>query len=105
MREQMINGKRVTNLVVASLLASCIILINIYPYRPNSLVGWILVFVFSLPVCVILELIGDKVLGVASSFSRFSGIIYGVIALGLLFALFALGASYFDLYFGRWGYQ
>ena len=97
---------RVVFLITFSLLVVCVTLINIYPYRPNSLVGWVLMFVFSLPVWFVFELIGTKILGASfvSDLSCSSRIIYGVITLGLLFLLLWVGFSYFKLYFGKWGY-
>ncbi len=78
---------------------------DIYPYRPNSLVGWVLLFVLGLPVGIILELIGNRILG--EQFTRlgfFERVLYGVVTLGAILLLIWFGFSYVTPYLGKWGF-
>ncbi len=80
-------------------------LAGIYPYRPNSIVAWVVFCLASLPVALALEYTGTHVLsfGFISRLGRFGRIAYGVVVMALLF--FAIGAcsGIVEPYFGKWG--
>ena len=82
-----------------------IILIGIYPYRPNSAIGWCVFYLLSLPIVIVFEVLGDSTLGnkYISRSGRFIRIIYGVIVL-ILFIGF--GYTIFmeaGAFLGKWG--
>jgi len=83
------------------------ILIGVYPYRPNSPLGWVALFLIGPPFVLIGEWLGDLALGnqFVVRMSRSLRMVYAVI-LGCLVVLGAVVISKTDIfneYFGRWG--
>ncbi len=68
-----------------------LILLGIYPYRPNSVIGWAILYIVSLPIVLLIEYVGMKVF--EKSDERGLGwagrIAYGVVAISaVMFALY-----------------
>jgi len=80
-------------------------LAGIYPYRPNSSVGWVLFFVLALPVWCLFEFIGNWVFGgrFLSKLSRPVRIIWGVIIGSVWLFLILVALHFFKPFLGRWG--
>jgi hypothetical protein len=68
-----------------ALFCSSAILIGIYPYRPNSILSWIALYLLSIPMVLIGEYVGDKLLGnkYVSKLSSPERIAYGVVVLSI----------------------
>ncbi len=103
--------RRLPHLLIASVGLSVIcaigILIGIYPYRPNSVIGWIVLFLVGLPIVLVGEAVGDRLLEnrFVAKMSRWARMTYAVI-LGciLIFGLVVLTKSdAFNQYFAPWG--
>jgi len=74
----------VFNLVpILGLAAICsgMILFGMYPYRPNTLFGWLTLYIISVPLVIVYEVLGTKLLQnrVVNRFGRFGRILYGVV--------------------------
>jgi len=50
-------------LVIAVFICAGVILLGIYPYRPNSLIGLAVLLLLSVPVAFIYEMLGKKLGG------------------------------------------
>ncbi len=90
----------------SAFICSAVILLGIYPYRPNSLSGWAVLYLASLPIVFLFEVLGDKLLdNKATRKLRSSGgrVLYGVVALGLVFVASIFIVSWLEPYLGKWG--
>lgn len=90
----------------AAIICSIVILVGIYPYRPNSVLGWLVLYLASLPIALLFEVLGDKLLNnKATRKLRSSGgrVLYGVVALGLVFVASIFIVSWLEPYLGKWG--
>lgn len=97
-----------TNIILlpfAALFCTGVILLAIYPYRPNSIWSWIVLILVSFPIVISLEMLGSKLLGnkYVSKMSRPARIFYGVILLILVLLVSALILFSADPYLGKWG--
>lgn len=81
-----------------------LILIAIYPHRPNDVLGWIVLILFAAPVVFGLEFIGTNLLEnkVAGRMGRLTRIIYGVAVVTLIFILIWLFWKWVGPHFGTW---
>lgn len=91
--------------VGAAIFAGLVVLTSIYPYHPNSVLGWLALFCFSLPVWVVLEYGGEKMLNLkfVSRFSPAGRILYGVLAMGLFVVVVLIASKFLEPFFGKWG--
>jgi hypothetical protein len=83
-----------------------ILLLNIYPYHPVTFVGWSILLLLSVPVLIISEYFGDKVLKAAfvQSFSRPARIVYGVVILGVTLGVFILAEPLLAGHLAKWSF-
>ena len=96
-------GRKVLFLILAAFFFSAAVLIGIYPYRPNSLSGWVILYLVSLPLAILFEVSGTIVFskGVSSRLNRIGRTFYGVIV--LCFVLFvAMGVDWIEPFLGKW---
>lgn len=94
-----------------SLVAFCTVflLLDIFPHRPNSLAGWLILVIVGIPSWIIIEWFGEivfsKKLGYRISDKPFSGvrIIYALVVflafLGIMFLLWKILDPLVGLYF------
>ena len=101
---------RIPMQVLASVAAFAVLMVlvalaGIYPYRPNSVLAWVVFCLASLPVALALEYTGTRVLsfGFLSRFGRFGRIAYGVVVVALLFLAIGAFSKVVEPYFGKWG--
>ncbi len=87
------------------LVAGFFMLAGIFPYRPNSTFGWFILFALALPVTLVLEYGGEKMLNPSfvSRFGRVGRITYGVIVMGLWLVAIVVSFQLLEPYFGKWG--
>lgn len=87
------------------LVAGFFLLAGIYPYRPNSTIGWFILFVLALPVTLVLEYGGEKLLnpGFVSHLGHASRITYGVFVAGIWLVVVLVAFQFLEPYFGKWG--
>ena len=100
--------KSKTNIVfipIAALFCMGIILLVIYPYRPNSILSWIVLYLVSFPIVISLEFIGMKLFGnkYVSKLSRPARIFYGVIVLILVALISSIIIFSAVPFLGKWG--
>ena len=89
-----------------AIICPIVILVGIYPYRPNSFLGWLTLYLASLPIVFLFGVLGDKLLdNKATRKLRSSGsrVLYGVVVLGLVFVASIFVVSWFEPYLGKWG--
>ena len=89
---------------IAASCCSVLILTGIYPYHPKSLIGWVVLYLISLPIVIIFEVLGEKVFSekFSSKLGRGAWIIYGVMVLGLIMLLSISAVSWLEPHFGKW---
>ena len=92
-------------LAFTTLIFSAFILVGIYPYHPNSFFGWLVLYFMSLPLVIILEILGEKLFfnKITNNIGRAGRIIYGVIVLGLFMLLSSSSLLLMKPYLGKWG--
>ncbi len=90
---------------VVSIFCSIGILIGIYPYKPNSILSWVVLFVLAIPIVVIGELIGEKALNnkYVSKLSSPMRILYGVVALSIFIICTVIILNSSEPLLGKWG--
>jgi hypothetical protein len=88
-----------------ALLLSAFILIGMYPYHPNSFIGWAVLYIISLPLVLFFEILSKKLFfnKVTNKIGKTGRIIYGVIIVGLLMILSNISFSWMEPYLGKWG--
>lgn len=91
-------------LVGLSIFCSGLILLGIYPYRPNTLLGWSALFLISMPLVICYEYLGDKLLStkLLENSGRGVRILYGVVVIGVVVIGGALLVSWLKPYLGEW---
>lgn len=96
---------RIVPLLVIALVATAIVLVDIYPFRPATGAGWVLMFFLSLPIILALEFVGERVLGIAyvAKLPRAFRIAYGVVVLGAVLATLTLAQSLLEGHLAKWG--
>lgn len=88
-----------------ALLMVIVVLISIYPYRPNSAQAWIVFCVASVPVAFALEHTGTRVFnfGFIARLGHFGRITYAVVAMALILLVIGAFFKVLEPYFGKWG--
>ncbi len=96
---------KIVVLAFSALLFSIFILVGMYPYHPNGYVGWLVLYVVSLPLVIILEILGDKLFNqkILNNIGLIVRIIYGVVALGIFLLLSSSSLLWLMPYFEKWG--
>jgi uncharacterized oligopeptide transporter (OPT) family protein len=94
----------VVALIGFSVCCAAAILAGIYPSRPSSLAGWLVLMSFGVPFYLATEYLGDHLLSnrVTARLGRTGQIFYGVLALGAVATLAAIGVAALQPYFGTW---
>lgn len=88
-----------------AIICSIVILVGIYPYRPNSFLGWSLLYLVSVPIVFLFEVLGERLLDnkatrkLRSSRGR---VFYGVVVLGLVLVASIFVVGWFEPYLGKW---
>lgn len=87
------------------LFGAGVILLGIYPYRPNSILSWAILFLLSFPIVIILELIGGKLLGnkYVPKLSHPIRIFYGVIVLLVVIVASSIIIFSAEPFLDKWG--
>lgn len=80
------------------------ILIAIYPHRPNDLLGWIALILFSAPIVFSLEFIGTNLLQntIVARMGRVTRILYGIAIVVLISIFVWLIWKWVGPHFGTW---
>lgn len=88
-----------------SIACSISILIGIFPYHPNSFLGWVVLYFISFPVILIYQLLGEKLLGnkIIDKLSSSMRVVYGVIAIGAVVVFAIVAVEWFNPYLSKWG--
>jgi len=99
---------RSQNIVLAIgivLVAVVVVLAGIYPYRPDSLLAWVVLIGLALPLVLVLEYGGEKILNpeFAAHLGRYGRIAYGVVVLAVMLGLVLAGFQFLQPYLERWG--
>lgn len=82
--------RRLFGAVAVGLVVGVLLLIDIYPYRPATVLGWGLFFGFAVPAVIAFEVLEDYIM--TTSFAqRFSE--GGRLLLGLVFVVLVLGIA------------
>jgi tetrahydromethanopterin S-methyltransferase subunit G len=80
--------------IAVGIVVICVglILVEIYPYRPSGVLGWVLLILIAVPVVLGLEFIGEKLLQnrIVTKMGRTARILYGVIAISMILMIVAL---------------
>lgn len=92
-------------LIVLGFICSIVLLIGIYPYHPDSLIGWVVLYLISLPIILFFQVFGEKLLGneKIKKVSRSGRIIYGVVVIGILVILSMTVINWLEPYLSKWG--
>ena len=98
-------SKNLPGLAIAVLICFGVILLGIYPYRPNNLLGWVVLLLLSIPVVAIYELIGTKLHEnrELNSVGKVARIVFGVIVSGLIIIASMSAVSTLEPHLGKWG--
>lgn len=96
---------RIVQLLMIALVATAVVLVDIYPFRPATGAGWMLMFLLSLPVILALEFLGERVLGVAfvAKLPQAIRILYGVVVLGAVLTTLVLAQKLLEGHLAKWG--
>lgn len=88
-----------------ALFCSVIILVEIYPYRPNSILSWAVLYLLSFPIVILFEYIGDKLLGnkYVSKLTSPVRIVYGIVILSIIIFLSIILLYSADPFLTKWG--
>lgn len=82
--------RRLFGALAVGLVVGVLLLIDIYPYRPATVLGWALFFGFAVPAVIAFEVLEDYIM--TTSFAqRFSE--GGRLLLGLFFVVLVLGVA------------
>jgi len=92
-------------LLIAALFCSGAILIGIYPYHPNSLIGWVVLYLISMPIVIFFEFVGEKTLvnSKVEKYSKTKRIAYGVLILGIILVASMTIINWLEPFLGKWG--
>lgn len=85
-------------------MAGFALLVGIYPYRPESPGGWLLLLVVALPLLVLSERVSERLFE-SPRVARLSApapAAYGVVMIGVLLLAIAVALSSFSSSLGRW---
>jgi membrane protease YdiL (CAAX protease family) len=102
MSDSVVNLVSILGLAV---VCSGMILVGIYPYRPNTLAGWLVLYAVSVPLVIVHEILGKKLLQnrVVSRLGRFGRILYGVVVIGVLVLAASFMVTGLAPHLGKWG--
>jgi hypothetical protein len=91
--------------VVLLPVSMVILLFNIYPYHPASLIGWVLLALLAIPIILAGEFLGDRLLGasIISKLPQFLRVTYGVIVMGGVMVSLIFGIHLLDGHLVKWG--
>jgi len=101
-------GTHWQNIAAASglvIVAGFFVLAGIYPYRPNSILGWFALLVLALPVVLLFEFGGEKLLkpNFVSRLGRVGRVVYGVMVMGVVLVVVLVAFQFLEPFFGKWG--
>jgi hypothetical protein len=87
------------------LVAGFFVLVGVYPYRPNSTLGWFVLFALALPVVLLFEFGGEKLLkpNFVSRLGRIGRVVYGVLVMGVVLVVVLVAFQFLEPFFGKWG--
>lgn len=85
------------------LVVGLCLFVGLYPYLPNSNLGWCVLIVLSLPVTLVLEFCGDKLLNpkFVVSLGRTGRVAYSVLVMGLLLTGVIVAFQYLEPLFEK----
>ena len=86
-------------------IAVVVVLVNIYPYYPTTLVGWGVLLLLALPILLVGEFLGERVLG-ASFVARLLRVIritYAVVIMGGTVASLMFTLQLLEGHLAKWG--
>ncbi len=83
-----------------------ILLLNLYPYHPDTFVGWCIFILLAVPVLLISEFVGDKVFKAAfvQKFSRPVRIAYMLVIIGATLGAFILAEPLLAGHLAKWSF-
>lgn len=92
-------------ILVLAFVATAVVLVDIYPFRPATGTGWLLMLLLTLPIVLALEFVGERLLGGAfvARLPRAIRMTYAVVVLGAVLATLALAQSLLEGHLVRWG--
>jgi len=95
---------QIGGILIVSVFCSFFILIYMYPLKPDSLLGWITLYLASLPITYIFEVGGEKLLDnkFTDRIGSLGRILYAIVLFGLLFVLLAMFMPNLDPYLTKW---
>ena len=95
---------RLLLLIAIMMFFAGLALVELYPYRPASFLGWVALFLLALPVAVALEALGDRTLGTkfVARMSPSTRIAYGVLVVGVFLGFLLLGFHYVKPFLAHW---
>lgn len=98
-------SKNYPALFLVSLVCSGVILLGIYPYRPNDLLGWVVLLLLAVPVVLFYEFLGKRLFEnkKVNNSGTLTRILFGVIALGLVIIASVSVVNWLEPYLGKWG--
>jgi hypothetical protein len=90
--------------MLIAFLCSLIILAGLYPNKPSSFMGWVCLYLFSLPIYYILEVGGEKVFNnkMTKRIGSFGRVIFGIIVIGLLGTFLIVLMPKIEPYLNQW---
>ena len=99
-----IRSKRLAGAALV-LIAGGAALLNIYPYRPRSAVGWCLLFTLALPLWFFFEFVGERFAGsrFVASLNLTAKIGFGVLIGGGFVLLTLMAFSILEPFLNEWG--
>ena len=82
-----------------------VVLVEIYPYHPNTLTGWGVLMLLSLPIMLLGESLGEKILEApfVAKLPRSLRILYAVFVLGSAIIAMMFAFPLLDPYLIKWG--
>lgn len=87
-----------------AVVAVAIVLAAIYPYRPESVAGWLVLLLLALPAALLFELGGERLFN-AKAIARLGGVgrvVYGVLAIVGVLSIVALAFRLLMPFLARW---
>ncbi len=88
-----------------ALFAGGIALLDVYPYRPRSIIGWCLLFILALPLWFFFEFIGERFTAsrFVASLGRATKITLGVFVFGGFVLLIIVVFRFLEPFLSKWG--
>jgi hypothetical protein len=87
-----------------ALIAGGAALLNIYPYRPQSIIGWCMLFILALPLWFFFEFLGERFTAsrFLASLSPAARITFGVLVVGGFVLLTLVAFSFLKPFLSKW---